>query len=138
MRRRLVALLVCLLVATSSVQGTVLCFGADGHVEFEPALHERCSDHDHCRSSEHDRSSSETEREEGGPCDHGPCVDVPVEVNLARISETTEPLNVAFVAVVADAMVALGQFDCLEYNLVSNVFFDTSYFSPLRTVILLA
>ena len=43
-RRKCVALLVCLFVAANSVQGTVLCFGADGHIEFESAFHEQCTD----------------------------------------------------------------------------------------------
>ena len=136
--RKSVALLVCLFVAANSVQGTVLCFGADGHVEFELAFHERCTDHDHSRPSEHDRHSSDAGHEEDGRCHNGPCVDVPVDVGLARISQTTEQLDSAFAAIVADVIAALEQFDYLEHNLVSNTFFDTSYFGPLRTIILLA
>ncbi len=133
-----IALLVCLFVAASSVQGTVLCFGADGHVEFESAFHERCADHDHSRPSEHDRSSSGTGHEEGGHCDNGQCIDVPVDVALAKISQTTEQSGAAFATVVADVTIALEQSECSEHNLVSSALFDTSYFSPLRTIILLA
>ena len=101
-----VALLLCVFVLVNAVQGTVLCYGADGHVEFESAFHEQHTDHDHFRSA-------------------------------AQISRTSEQLDRAFAVLYVDAILAIEQLSCLESGPASNAFFATSYFSPLRTVILL-
>ena len=136
-RRKCVALFVCLFVAANSVQGTVLCLGADGHIEFESAFHERCTDHDHSLPADH-TGRSETDHESDRHCHSGPCVDVPIDVGLTKIFETDEQLDRASAAATADLIVAIEQPGCLESTPVSNSFFTTSYFSSLRTVILLA
>lgn len=137
-RRKCVALVVCLFIAVNSVQGMVLCFGADGHIEFESAFHEQCTDHDHSSPADHSHRSSEADHEEDRHCHDGQCVDVPVDVGLAGISKTTEQLDRASAAICADVIVSAGQPDCFECSPASNVCFATSYFNPLRTIILLA
>ena len=132
-----VALLLCVFVAVNSVHGTVLCFGSDGHIEFEPAFHERCAHHDNSLPADLN-GYCETNHERDKHCDHGQCVDVPIDVGLARISQTSEKLDRAPAAVAADAILAIKQLGCLESGPASNAFFATSYFNPLRTVILLA
>jgi len=132
-----VALLLCVFVAVNSVQGTVLCFGSDGHIEFESAFHERCAHHDDSLPADHD-GHCETDHARDRHCHQGRCVDVPIDVGLAKISQTSEKLDRAFAAVAADAILAIEQLGCLESGPASNAFFATSYFSPLRTVILLA
>jgi hypothetical protein len=136
-RRKCVALLVCLFVAANSVQGTVLCFGADGHVKFESAFHEQCTDHDHPLPADH-TGHSETGHESDRHCHRGPCVDVPIDVGLAKVLKTDEQLDRASAAVDTDAILAVEQPGSLEPAPPSSVFFATSYFSPLRTIILLA
>ena len=136
-RKEYVALLLCVFVAVNSVQGTVLCFGSDGHVEFESAFHERCAHHDDSLPADHD-GHRETDHETDKHCHQGRCVDVPIDVGLAKISQTSEKLDRAFAAAAADAVLAVEQLDCLESGPASNAFFATSYFSPLRTIILLA
>ena len=137
-RRKCVALFVCLFVAANSVQGTVLCFGADGHVEFESAFHAQCTDHDHSWAADHAGHSSEAEHEGDRHCHNGQCVDVSVDVGLVKISQTTEQLDRAFDVVCADVIVVVDQADYSVHCPISNAFFDTCYFSPLRTIILLA
>jgi hypothetical protein len=136
--REFIALMVCIFVAVSSGQGTVLCYGADGHVEFESAFHEQCTDHDHSQPGDHGRHSSEAEHDEDENRHHGRCVDISVDIGLIRISQTAEQSDRAFAPVAADAIFAIEQLGCLESGPASNAFFATSYFSPLRTVILLA
>jgi hypothetical protein len=132
-----VALLICLLVAANSVQGTVLCFGADGHVEYESAFHEQCT----CNSNSpfaHDNHSSEAEHGRKKHCHQGQCVDIPVDFGLVQISQAIEQFDRAFAVVDTDAGIAISHADFNEHFFVSTDFLTTSYFSPLRTIILLA
>ncbi len=133
--REFVAVLVCLSLIGNSAYGTVLCFGSDGHIEFESAFHEQCKDHVHSQSTDHGRHSSDAEHEHDRHCHSGQCVDVPVSFGLAKISQTAEQSNPALAV---DVIVAVEQSDCSEHLPASNAFVASSYFSPLRTVILLA
>ena len=136
--RGFVAVVVCLSLIGNSAYGTVLCFGTDGHVEFESAFHAQCKDHVHSQSTDHGHHSSEAEHEHDKHCHSGQCVDVPISFGLAKISQASERSNPAFAALTADAIVAAEQSDCSEHLPASNAFVASSYFSPLRTVILLA
>ncbi len=136
-RKEFVAVLVCLFLIGNSVHGTVLCFGSDGHIEFESAFHEQCKDNVHSQSTDHGRHSSEVEHEHDRHCHSGQCVDVPISLGLAKISQTPEQLNSALAALAADGIVAVEQSDCSEHLPVSNAFVATSYFSPLRSIVLL-
>jgi hypothetical protein len=57
---------------------------------------------------------------------------------MAKISQATEQLNAMLAVSVANVVVAAGEFVFSAHNLASNTFVDTSYFTPLRTIILLA
>ena len=132
-----VALLLCVFVLVNAVQGTVLCYGADGHVEFESAFHEQHTDHDHFRSAAHGHHCPEAEHDENKRRHLGQCVDVPVDFGLVQISRTSEKLDRAFAVIYVDAILAIEQLSCLESGPASNAFFATCYFSPLSTVILM-
>jgi hypothetical protein len=129
--REFVALLVCLFVLANAVQGTVLCYGYNGHVEFESAFHEQCTCHGHSDSghSTHDEDKN---------CHQGQCVDIPVDFGYIQISQTTEQLDRTFAAIDMDAIVAILPFVCSEYDPVAGECHNPSYFSPLRIIILLA
>jgi hypothetical protein len=135
-RKEFVAVLVCLSLIGNCAYGTVLCFGADGHVEFESVFHAQCTDHVHSQSTDH--YSSEHEHEHDRHCHNGQCVDVPISLGLAKTSQTPEQLNSALAALAADVVVAAEQADCSEHLPALKTFFAGSYFSSLRTVILLA
>lgn len=130
-RKVFFAALICLSLIGNCVYGTVLCFGADGHVEFESAFHVQCEDHVHSQPADHGRHFSEGEHEHDKHCHSGQCVDVPVSFGLAKILQTSEQLNPTFAALTADVIVSV------EHSSASNACFVTSYFGPLRTVILL-
>jgi len=82
--KKSLAVLLCLFLIGNVAHGTVLCFGADGHIEFESAFHTHCDEHSHNQSSDHELQLFETVHEGSGHC--GPCVDVPVTVDIVKIS----------------------------------------------------
>ena len=133
--KRCIVVLICLSIAGNLVHGTVLCFGADGHTELESAFHERCDHPVHSYASDQNQLSCESEHERGKHCE--PCVDVPISIGLAKISHTSTKLNSTFPVPVTNMIVLTDKFDFPAYNSASNTFAATSYFAPLRTVILL-
>ena len=135
MYKKCFVVLICLLIAGNLTHGTVLCFGADGHIELESAFHERCDHPVHSYPSDQNQLSSEAEHEIGKHC--GSCVDVAISIGLAKISRASTQLNPTFPAPVANMIVLTDKFDFSAYNSATNTFAAPSYFTPLRTVILL-
>ena len=135
MYKKCIVVLICLLIAGNFTHQTVLCFGADGHIELEFAFHERCGHPVHSYASDQNQLSFEAEHEIGEHCE--PCVDVPISIGLAKISHPSTKLNSTFPAPVTNVIVLTDKFDFSAYNSASNTFTATSYFTPLRTVILL-
>jgi len=135
MYKKCIAVFICLLIAGNLAHGTVLCFGSDGHTEIESAFHEHCDHPVHSYASDQNQLSYEAEHEKGKHCE--PCVDIPISIGLAKISHTSTKLNLTFPAPVTNMIVLTDKFYFPEYNSVSNIFAATSYFTPLRTVILL-
>ncbi len=135
MYKKCFIVLICLLIAGNLTHGTVLCFGADGHIELESAFHERCDHPVHSYPSDQNQLSSEAEHEIGKHC--GSCVDVAISIGLAKISRASTQLNPTFQVPATNVIVATDKFDFSAYNSASNTFSATSYFTPLRTVILL-
>jgi len=136
MYNKCVVVLVCLLIAGNSAHGIVLCFGADGHIEFESAFHKRCNDPVHSQSSDQSHLSCEADHERGKHC--GPCVDVPIPIGLAKISHIPKQLNPTFPVPVTNIIISNYKPDSSTYNFTPNTFVPSPYFTPLRTVILLA
>jgi hypothetical protein len=128
--------LICLLIIGNLAQGTVLCFGADGHVELEPAFHKRCGHPVHYRASDQNQHFSEAGHEKVKHCQ--PCVDIPISIGLAKISHISKQLNPTSPFPAANVIADTDKTNCSAFHLISNTFIDTSYFTPLRTVILLA
>jgi hypothetical protein len=135
MYKKCFVVLICLLIAGNLAHGTVLCFGADGHTELESAFHERCDDPVHSYAPDQNQLLYEAEHEKGKHCE--PCVDIPISIGLAKISHTSTKLNPTFPAPVTNMIVLTDKFDFSAYNSATNTFAATSYFTPLRTVILL-
>jgi len=133
--KKCIVVLICLLIAGNFTHGTVLCFGADGHIELESAFHERCDHPVHSYASEQNQLSYEAEHEKGKHCE--PCVDVPISIGLAKISHTPKQLNPTFPVPVTNMIVGTDKPNSSAYNFAPNTFVATSYFTPLHTVILL-
>ncbi|MHC4087086.1 MAG: hypothetical protein ACYSU5_18035 [Planctomycetota bacterium] len=134
--KKCMVVLICLLIIGNLAQGTVLCFGADGHVELEPAFHNHCDHPVHYHASEKNQHSHEADHEKGKHCE--PCVDIPVSIDLAKISHMPEQSNPTSPVPAANVIADTDTIKCSEFYLISNISDDTSYFTPLRTVILLA
>ena len=133
--KKCLIVLVCLLMVGNSAHGVVLCFGADGHVEVESAFHERCDDHAHSQPTDQNQFSYESDHVEDGHCE--PCIDIQISIGLAKITRAPKQLNFTFSAPAANAVVLANKFDLSAYNSASSAFDAASYFTPLRTVILL-
>jgi hypothetical protein len=135
MYKKSIVVLLCLLVVGNSTDRVVLCFGADGHIEIESAFHERCDNPVDCCASDKNQLSSEATHMKGKHCQ--PCVDVPIYTGLENISCTPKQLNPTFPVLATNVIVAAEMLNCSACNAASNTFAATSYFTPLRTVILL-
>ena len=130
-----IVILIGLSIVGNSAHWKVLCFGADGHVEIESAFHESCEDQDHCSASDQNILSSKEGRE---ICEHcGPCVDIPIFNELVQISKTNRKLNVIYPIESTYILIETDKNDISLSNIDPNSFADTSYYDPLRTVILL-
>jgi len=134
MYRKSIVVLICLLIVGNSAHGTVLCSGADGHIEIESAFHERCDDPVHSQPAGQKQLSYEADHQKSKHCE--PCVDVPISIGLAKIARASKQLNPTFPAPVTNVIVAADKLNFSAYNSASNTFAATSYFTPLRTVIL--
>ena len=129
------AVLTCLLIVGNSVQGTVLCFGVDGHIEIETAFHERCDDPAHSQPADQKQLSYQSDHVKGKHCE--PCVDIPITIGLAKISRMSKQLNSSFPAPATTVIIPADKSNLSAYNSASSAFDTASYFTPLCTVILL-
>jgi hypothetical protein len=114
----------------------VLCFGADGHVKLESAFHERCIDPVHCHGSQTSPVSGERDHEEGEHC--GPCVDIPIPICTAKTSRVSKLPSPRLPVPGTNVIAATNKQSYSAYAWASSSSVGTSYFRPLRTVILLA
>ena len=135
MYKKCIVVLICLLIVGNPAHRVVLCFGAEGHIEIEPAFHERCDDPVHSQLGDKNQLSFEAGHEKGKHCE--PCVDVPISIGLAKISHVSKQLNLTLPVPATNVIVAADKFNFSAYNSAPNAFDATSYFTPLRTVILL-
>ena len=119
----------------NSAHGAVLCFGSDGHIEIESAFHELCDDPVHSYTSDQNQLSYEADHEESKHCK--PCVDIPISIGLAKVSHVSKQLNPTFQVPATNMIVLADKFNFSAYNSAPNTSDAASYFTPLRTVILL-
>ena len=131
MHKKLLVVLICLLIAGNLAHGPVLCFGEDGHVELESASHRQCQGSDHFQSSGDGYAHYDCDQEKGKHC--APCSDIPVFVAMTKIKKP----NSTFTTPSAKAIVTADNFDYSAKNSISNSSNIPSYFTALRTVILL-
>ena len=128
-----VVVLICLLMFGYLAHGAVLCFGSDGRIEIESAFHKRCDDSAHSQPTEKKQLSYQVGHVEDRHCE--PCVDIPISISLAKISRVSKQLHSTFPA--TNVIVLANKFNLSAYNLASSAVDAASYFTSLRTVILL-
>ncbi len=127
--------LICLLMFGNLVHGAVLCFGSDGQIGIKSAFHERCDDHALSQPTDQKQLSYQFDHVKDENCE--PCVDVPIYIGLAKIFRVPKQLNSTFPAPATNVIVLANKFNLSAYNSASSAFDAASYFTPLRTVILL-
>jgi len=135
--RQSLAVLVCLFLIGNVAHGTVLCFGSDGHIEFESAFHAHCDDYFLTQSSEHVPPFFETDHQGNVTPGAGPCVDVPVTADIVKTLRESDSFG--WVPSAAESTVASGYLnpDRLELNPGPHIIMPNACRAPLRTVILL-
>jgi hypothetical protein len=73
----LVVLLIYVFMAGNTSGELALCIGANGHIAFEPIIHEHCHNHPHIE--QHEPLSMEHEHERHLENPHcKPCIDIPI------------------------------------------------------------
>ena len=134
--KKSITVLLCLLIVGNLIHWRVLCLGADGHVEVESAFHECCNAAEHSAAPEVDYNVfSSTKGHE--MCEHcGPCVDIPITNELIRLSKTTQESNLKSPIPPTFLYVDNDNYNYSKYHLVIKTFSDTSFYTPLSTVIL--
>jgi hypothetical protein len=105
--------------------GTVICFGHDGHIQIEPALH------DHCGHSAKDAGHPEQWQSEADAC--CPCVDVLIgdQLEPVRLKKPVQSDALCFIVIQKDSNAVLG--DTMAPDKAETF----SFFTPLKTIILL-
>jgi hypothetical protein len=134
---KVITLLVAMMcVSPMSGSSTVICYGSDGHIAVEPILH------DHCDCPESDEDDHRIDSNSSlilFTCDHSHCKDL-LAISSAVISDRKNDkprLTKAFVQSFNQKSIPKNTTSSFTYPF----FRDTelfSFFTPLRTIILLA
>jgi hypothetical protein len=133
--KRGIIVFLSLLIVANLAHWKVLCFGADGHIELESAFQKCCEDPD-CSSVPDQSGPSYTEGHK--TCKHcGPCIDIPIFDDLGQISNASQKLITKFSVSTTYILIDTEKLNSSLSNLPSNIFTDTSFFTPLRMVVLL-
>jgi len=133
--KRGIILFLCLLIVANLAHWKVLCFGADGHIEIESAFQKCCEDPD-CSSAPDQNGPSYKEGHK--TCKHcGRCIDIPIFDDLEQISNAPQEVITKFSVPTTYILIDTEKLNSSVHNLASNIFTDTSYFTPLRMVVLL-
>jgi len=132
--KKCLVVLICLLMFGNLTHGVVLCFDSDGQINIKSAFHERCDDPAHPQSADPKQLSYQSDHIIDENCE--PCVDVPIYIGLVKISHVSKQLNSTFPAPVKNVIVLANKFNLSAYNSASSAFDAASYFTPLRTVIM--
>jgi len=125
-RKVISVLLICTLL-TYILQGQVLCYGDDGHIDIEPAFHCHCDhqDHNHADHTEHETHLDPSVN------DCGSCKDVHIEndSNYVRINGTFIKLdNLPQTSIYTVS----NSFD-IDFNSLNCY----TFFSPLKIIVLI-
>jgi hypothetical protein len=135
MYKKCIIVFLSLLIVGNSAHLKVLCFGADGHVELESAFHKCCEEPDNSSAPDQNELSYKAGHETCRHCE--PCIDIPISNDMLQISNTPEKIITKFPVPTTNMLIDIDKLDSSVYNSASKSFTDTSYFIPLRTVVLL-
>ena len=125
------------LLLTGGGSGFVLCHGEDGHVAVEVAGGDCCAG----LTAGASHRSSVASSEQGLPSKSnncGSCVDISISIGLATLSKKPNPLNPALLVSTIPTPVDIKSSDFSEYQFDPESFIPNPYFTPLRSIILLA
>ena len=129
------SVMLCFLLAVSGTQTVVLCYGEDGHIAIEAAWSSCCS-----KISEGPSQVCSADSPEKGfssERDCGACVDIPTSIGFAAVAKESGRGNPAIPASGIIAFAVVDSCDFSEYQSVPEPFVPPSYFSSLRSIVLL-
>lgn len=113
----------------------VVCYGANGHIAVEPTIH------GHCESSELDESGCRKDSSQFGislSSDHGHCRDILVTSNVVIPARKNIKLSTHKVFTTNLSLKSTSIHTSSVFSLATQSYDLSSFFAPLRTVILLA
>lgn len=119
----------------SGIQGSVLCIRNDGHVAVEPAAHNHC----YCPQ---ENEANNTDSTVAVSADHSHCTDIIIDflslITPARKNEKI-PIDIDMLSAPDFAGVILSSHNNSAFNCICPRSKDfTSFYTPLRTIVLLA
>ena len=137
MCKRNVTVLIIALMCFSPVTGsfTVMCHNADGHVALEPAIHNHCVCPDFGETALRNgfaESAAEPSR------DHRHCIDIPLTSNILISVQKNHKLPINKVSICSAYQSEMNSYAASSFPcLFSRDAEWTSFFTPLRTIVLL-
>jgi hypothetical protein len=132
---RYLSVLIILLLAFSNSQAVVLCIGEDGHIAVEVASSDCCTN-----VSAGIAEADATRLADDGHSDDdhcGSCVDIPLFGGGAYTLSTTKNENPTDTDTAAMGVLPVETIQASGPGLAVESFTHTSYFTPLRSVVLL-
>ena len=130
------SVLLSFLLAGSGLQGSVLCYGEDGHIAIEASDSTCCSKIlDDCSS--HGGSTDSAEKEHSSDHGCGACVDIAISIGFAAVAKESNRGNLDLPASGIITFATVDSPDFPEYLPVSEPFIPPLYFTSLRSIILL-
>ena len=123
---------VLLLFANSNI--IVLCIGQDGHVEFEITASKCCED-DHANKI---NEPIENHHQSIKNNDCGACVDIPVSYGLSGSIDKLKKSILTLSATAAIVTMDNNSSDFCNSRVITPPLIQSTYFTPLSTIILLA
>jgi len=136
-KNKVITLLI-VLMCVSPISGlfTVICYGSDGHIAVEPI------GHDHCECPESEGGSGQKASSEAGiglSCNHSHCKDSPA--NSTMVLSVRKNIKPQFDKVFVQSVYQKSISDHMTSSYRRSLLWNTelsSFFTPLRTIILLA
>ncbi len=130
--------LVGIVLMLSSSQGMVLCTGEDGYVVVKTLISSDCCNNLYAGVTREVSTISLKGTFSSGKDNCGPCVDIPIPVQLARVSKKPNPVNLALRVSAAIIPSAISSCDFSGYQIRPELFAAINHsLDSLGTIILL-
>lgn len=131
-----ISVVICLSVVFSNSEAVILCISEDGHIAVETASSDCCAGFP-VGFSENRVFASDERDQPANSDDCGPCVDIPLSAGLAGTVTVAKQRNLTILASAPIGSPPAQSHQFSELRLAIESFTLISYFTPLRSIILL-